>query len=167
MRVVGVDPGLNRTGYGVISIDKGLPTYIGSGIVSGGDNSYSLGQRLKRIYDGVAEVANSYQPEAIALEELYLRRIPVASVVSLAHARGVIVLAAQELGLEVFHYTSSQVKTMVVGPVRATKDQVRKMVQIRLGIELPHGPVDVSDALAVAICHCSMAHTPLSRYGSP
>lgn len=164
MKVFGVDPGLNRTGYGVVSMDRTGPTYLASGIVSGGDSSHSLGRRLKKIYDGISEIASRYQPEAIALEDLYLRRVPVASVVSLAHARGVIVLAAQNMGLDIFHYTSSQVKTTVVGPVRATKDQVRKMVQVRLGIELADGPADVSDALAVAICHCSMAGAPLNRY---
>ncbi|MSQ15786.1 MAG: crossover junction endodeoxyribonuclease RuvC [Dehalococcoidia bacterium] len=165
MRVLGVDPGLNKTGYGAISADNGGFTYLGSGAISGGENSLSLGRRLKRIYQGISEAIHLYQPETIAVEELYLRRIPVASVVSLAHARGVIVLAAEEMGLEVFHYPSSQVKTMVVGPVQATKDQVRKMVQMRLGIELPNGPMDISDALAVALCHCNMAASPLSKYG--
>lgn len=148
MRVLGIDPGSRRTGFGVIEVAGGL-RYLASGVVVAGDGP--LGERLKIIYDGVTEVVGHYGPQVAVLEQVFVARDPRAALV-LGQARGSALCAAANAGLAVTEYTPAAVKQAVVGRGRADKRQVQHMVRWLLGLPGLPQP-DAADALACAICH--------------
>ncbi|QDQ87780.1 crossover junction endodeoxyribonuclease RuvC [Alcaligenaceae bacterium SJ-26] len=153
MRILGVDPGLRRTGFGVIELDRGQVRYIASGaIVVPADQPMS--ERLRTILANLREVVRQYEPDISALEKVFVNTNP-ASTLLLGQARGTAMCALADAGLAVHEYTALQIKKSVVGTGRATKHQVQTMVQHLLRLNgLP--PPDPADALACAICH---AHT--------
>lgn len=153
MRVVGVDPGLNVTGYGVLEQGRTAVLLLEGGVVRSARQGRPIEQRLETIYNGIAAVLDEFRPAALALEDLYTHRMRPATVITIAHARGVVCLAAAQRGVPVSTYTAAQVKHHLTGQGRATKAQVQRMVQLALRLPRLPEPPDVADALAVALYH--------------
>lgn len=154
MRILGVDPGSLVTGYGVIDQTGGHLTLIDQGCVRARRDA-ELPERLEMIFRSLGEVIRAHAPEAVAVETPFSGINP-RSLIQLAQARGVILLAARTAGLEVFEYSPRTVKSAVVGYGGAEKVQVAKMVRLLLpGCAEGRIAADASDALAVAICHAN------------
>ena len=151
-RILGIDPGLNVTGYGVLQLFSGGPKLCEAGVVRGGQGA-PLAERLEAIHQGVAEVITSLEPSSVAVEELYTHYERPRTAILMGHARGVIFLAASQAELPVFGYAATQVKKVVTGNGRAPKTQIQEAVRRELGLECPVEPADVADALAIALCH--------------
>jgi crossover junction endodeoxyribonuclease RuvC len=151
-RVLGIDPGLNITGYGVLEVSNTGPRVCEAGVVRGRTRN-SLTARLVEIHDGVAEVIAALKPSAMALEQLYSHYQRPRTAILMGHARGVICLAAAQAGIPVVHYSSTHVKKILTGNGRASKLQMQSAVQRELRLEKLPEPHDVGDALAIALCH--------------
>ena len=149
--VIGVDPGTQHTGYGVITEQEGQPVALDWGVISPRP-SLALPDKLQTIYIALQACLETYHPETFAVEELFFAK-NVRSAVTLAHARGVALLAAATVGLEVVAYSPLEIKQAVVGYGRADKRQVQAMVQVLLNLRGPKPAEDAADALAVALCH--------------
>jgi crossover junction endodeoxyribonuclease RuvC len=154
MRILGVDPGLRRTGFGVIDVDGPRLRYVASGTVVIA-STLALAQRLKIILDGLRQIIRDTQPTVAALEIVFLNTNP-ASTLLLGQARGAALCALADSSLEVHEYTALQIKKSVVGTGRAAKKQVQAMVQQLLRLNRPP-MTDSADALACAICHAHVA----------
>jgi crossover junction endodeoxyribonuclease RuvC len=159
MIVLGIDPGLANTGYGVVERRGGRLAALDGGVIK---TSAELPdeQRFAIVHERVKEILAQYDCSAMALEELYFGA-NVRSAFAVGHARGVTMLAAGECGIPCFSYTPQRVKSAVCGNGRAPKEQVARMVQTLLGLPSLATPDHASDALAVGICHCNAA--PLNR----
>ena len=155
MRILGVDPGSIITGFGVIDYERGRLALVEQGAI-GTRRGAELAERLHKIHEELLAVIARTRPEAVAVETPFAGH-NIKSLVQLAHARGVILLAAQSARLEIFEYAPRSVKSAVVGYGAAEKEQVAKMVRLLLpGCGAMQLAADAADALAVAICH---AHT--------
>ncbi len=162
MRLLGLDPGLRKTGWGVIEMEGNRLCYVASGVVCS-ENHLSLAMRLAQIYEGVKTVIAMHRPDEAAVEETFVNRNP-ASALKLGQARGVVLLAPARTGLSVSEYPPNLVKKTVVGVGHADKTQVAMMVgRLLLGCQL--GGADAADALAVAICHAHHRATVLQPAG--
>lgn len=150
MRVLGLDPGLRATGWGVIEVADNRFRSIAEGVVRS-DERLSLAERLTQLHAGICAVLREHRPAEAAVEETFVNRNPV-STLKLGQARGVVLLAPAQAGLPVAEYAPSLVKQAVVGTGRAAKGQVAMMVRTLLPGCLVQNP-DAADALAVAICH--------------
>lgn len=150
VRILGIDPGLGITGYGVIEKERGLLRYVASGRVRS-DGAKPLSDRLCAILEGLAEVIASYHPSECAVEKVFVNVNPQSTLL-LGQARGAAICAAVLARLPVAEYTALQVKQAVVGQGHARKEQVQAMVARLLKLAAAPGP-DASDALACAICH--------------
>ena len=150
--VLGIDPGLNITGYGVVDISSSEPQLVEGGVIRS-KRSDSLADRLQSLFVGLKEVTESFSLNVAAMEELYSHYERPKTAIMMGHARCVLCLAAGQAGLTVHSYGATQVKRMLTGNGRAGKAQVQLAVtnQLRLN-EIPEPP-DVADALAVAMCH--------------
>ena len=151
MRILGVDPGSAHTGYGCIDASGGRHRVVARGALSppaGG----AFPEKLRAIHDGLAALLAEHRPETVAVEDLFHAR-NARSALKLGHVRGVVLLAAAEAGLPVAEYAPAEVKRAVVGYGRAEKRQVQQMVSLLLGLDPPPARLDVTDALAVAVCH--------------
>lgn len=151
-RVVGIDPGLNVCGYGVLEAAGRSVRIVEAGVVRS-VRSRSLAERVKQIYDGINDVLGSFQPETLALEELYSHYQRPRTAILMGHARGVICLAAAGHGIPVVHYSATQVKKILTGNGRASKRQVQRAIGYELALAQLPEPPDVADALAIALCH--------------
>jgi crossover junction endodeoxyribonuclease RuvC len=150
MRIIGVDPGSTVTGYGIVEeVNKQL-THVASGRVVS-SSRMDFHHRLKRIYSELEKVIASYEPEVMAVEDLFIAR-NIKSALKLGHARGVAILAGLNADLPIAEYSPLEVKKALVGYGRAHKVQVQEMVRTLLGLGEPPD-ADTADALAVAICH--------------
>ena len=149
MRVLGVDPGSRVTGYGVIDTDGGSVRYVASGSITTPAGPFA--GRLADIYSGVAEVIARYEPDVLAIEEVFFAR-NAQSALKLGQARGVAIAAGVAAELAVHEYAPRAVKLAVVGSGRGTKAQVQYMVRALLSLDA-EPQSDAADALAVAICH--------------
>lgn len=150
IRVLGLDPGLRNTGWGVIEVDGNRMAAVADGTVRS-DERLSLAERLNQLYEGLEEVIAAWNPQEAAVEETFVNKNP-ASTLKLGQARGVVLLAPARAGIPVREYQPSLVKKAVVGTGGAAKQQMGMMVRMLLpgaGIDSP----DAADALAVAICH--------------
>jgi crossover junction endodeoxyribonuclease RuvC len=153
--VLGIDPGVANTGYGVVAHDRGRLVALDGGVIvtRAGEEA---GARLTEIHARVGELMDGYAPDAVAIEDLYFGA-NANSAFAVGQARGVIILAAGQRSIPTRSYTPQQVKAAVCGSGRAAKDQVQRMVQALLSLaELPR-PDHAADALAVAICHANGA----------
>jgi len=150
MRILGIDPGLRVTGFGVIEFSNQRLKYIASGVISTDSLTQSTPERLGILFNGVTEVIKSYQPEYAAVEQVFLNVNP-KSTLSLGQARGASISAIVCQGLEVVEFSALEVKKNVVGHGRAAKSQVQEMIKRLLSLKVAPG-TDASDALAVAIC---------------
>jgi len=158
-RILGIDPGLNITGYGVLEIDDGKLRLCEAGVIRGKTRD-SLTARLADIHRGVTEVIAALQPEVMALEELYSHYERPRTAILMGHARGVICLAATQADIPVVHYSATQVKKILTGSGRAPKSQVQMAIQRELGLPQLPDPPDVADALAIALCHHYLKDKP-------
>ena len=151
MRIFGIDPGSERTGYGCVETDGRCHQLIACGAITAtaGD---PFPQRLARIHRELAILLTSHRPDCVAVESVF-HALNARSALKLGHARGVAILAAVEAGCDVVEYTPAEVKRAVVGYGRAEKHQVQQMIKLLLGLSKAPTPHDASDALAVAICH--------------
>jgi crossover junction endodeoxyribonuclease RuvC len=152
MRVLGIDPGTQVMGYGIVEEERGQLRPVGKGTIA---PRGELPERLECIYDGLQEVIRTYSPDAVVMESPFYAK-NVLSTLKLGQVQGVVVLAANHASLNSCSYTPMEVKAALVGYGRATKAQVREMVKRLLGIDGAL-PLDASDALAVAICHIHTA----------
>jgi crossover junction endodeoxyribonuclease RuvC len=149
LRILGIDPGLRITGFGIIEKNGASIAYIASGCIKSG--GADLPGRLKTILENLREVIGEHRPQQIAIEKVFVNVNP-ASTLALGQARGTAICAAVDAGLPMSEYTALQVKQAVVGLGHARKEQVQEMVK-RL-LRLPgHPSADAADALACAICH--------------
>lgn len=160
-RVLGIDPGLTATGYGVIEVEGRRYRALESGTIKPGRGG-DIGVRLRRIGDGLMDVIGRCGPEAAAFEDIFYHKNPKSALL-LGQARGAAVLAAAAAGLPVFEYSALQVKQAVVGYGRAEKSQVQKMLSSLVVIETPPDSPDAADAVAVAYCHAVHAVTAGNR----
>jgi crossover junction endodeoxyribonuclease RuvC len=149
--VIGVDPGTQHTGYGVVTEQGGQPVALDWGVISPRP-ALSLPDKLQTIYTALQACVDTHHPDILAVEELFFAK-NVRSAVTLAHARGVTLLAAAAAGLAVVAYSPLEIKQAVVGYGRADKHQVQIMVHALLNIPGPMPAEDAADALAVALCH--------------
>jgi crossover junction endodeoxyribonuclease RuvC len=158
-RILGIDPGLNITGYGVLELSAGRLRLCEAGVVRGRGHT-SLAARVAEIYRGVADVIAALGPTAMAIEELYSHYDRPRTAILMGHARGVICLAATLAEIPVFHYPSTQIKRILTGSGRASKAQVQRAIQCELALGQLPDPPDVADALAVALCHHYLKDKP-------
>ena len=156
MRVLGLDPGLRHTGWGVIDVDGNRLSHVADGVATAPVNA-PLGERLVALFRQINQVLDSFRPDEAAVEETFVNRNP-SSTLRLGVARGVALLAPAERGLPVAEYSANFIKKAVVGAGHAEKSQVQLMVR-RLLPGCDGGEPDAADALAVAICHAHHAAT--------
>ena len=150
IRIVGIDPGLRRTGWGVIDTDGVKLGYVACGSVSS-DSNGSLGHRLRQLFDGLTEVLAALSPEEAAIEQTFVNRDGAATL-KLGQARGIAMLVPSLAGLVIAEYAPNAVKKTVVGAGHCDKDQIRAMVKCLLPRAVPDS-ADAADALAIAITH--------------
>lgn len=153
MIILGVDPGIAIVGYSIIECKGHNVKAIDYGCIRTGADML-LPDRLKTVYDKLIEIIKIYNPNELAIEELFFNK-NAKSVMKVGQARGVQILAAINQGLDVYEYTPLQIKQAVTGYGRADKNQVQEMVKMLLNLKEKPKPDDVADALAVAICHSS------------
>jgi len=153
MRVLGIDCGCERTGFGVVDTDGRTHRFVTSGVIRTSSRD-PMSVRLEQIHRGLARALADYHPEAVAVEEVF-HAVNVKTALQLAHVRGIALLAAAQAGLPVGEYSPLEVKTSVVGYGRAEKNQVKMMIASLLGLAEPPASADAADALAVAICHAT------------
>ena len=152
-RIIGIDPGSRRTGYGIVDVEAGKARYVTSGIIRLPEKS--LPERLKIIFDGITQLVGQYHPAEMGIEEVFLSH-NASSALKLGQARGAVLAALGAAGLEVAEYAPRLVKKALVGNGAAEKRQVQAMVERLLPGANPDS-LDASDALAVAITHAGMA----------
>lgn len=161
MRILGVDPGIATVGFGVIDSTNSAQSYVSCGVITTPAHT-PLAERLDRIYCDLNELFDVFKPDAIAIEELFFNT-NITTGISVAHGRGVIVLACHRAGLPVYEYTPLQVKQAVVGYGRAEKRQIIDMVKRLLHLKSPPKPDDAADALAIALCHARSITSKIRR----
>jgi len=155
MRIVGIDCGTEKTGFGIIDTDGRCHSLVSAGVIRT-ETTDLLEQRLRSIAAELRSVIETFSPETMAVEEVF-HAINAKSALKLAHVRGVALLLAAEAGLGVSEYSPLEVKSSVVGYGRAEKRQVQMMVQSLLATDHEFESFDATDALAVAICHATHA----------
>lgn len=152
MRVLGIDPGLNTTGYGVLDFTHRQPRLVEAGVVRG-KRGAALEERVGEIHTGVADVIATLKPNVLAIEELYSHYERPTTAILMGHARGVILLAAAEAGIPVESYRATQIKKTITGNGHAAKWQMQEAIRNELRLAAAPEPPDVADALAIALCH--------------
>ncbi len=157
MRILGVDCGTERTGYGVVDSDGRRHTLVTAGVIRTSTRD-PLAVRLDAIHRGLAAVVSEHGPDRFAVEAVF-HAVNAKSALKLAHVRGVALLSAAQCGLAVGEYSPLEIKGSVTGYGRATKEQVQTMVASLLGLREVISPHDASDALAAAICDATRANT--------
>jgi crossover junction endodeoxyribonuclease RuvC len=151
VRIFGIDPGSVRTGYGCIDSDGTRHRLVACGAITASSRT-SFPERLLKIHAELTTLLTECHPDGVAVESLF-HAINARSALQLGHARGVALLAASQAGVPIAEYTPAEIKRAVVGYGRAEKPQVQQMIKLLLGLDKAPQPLDVSDALAVAICH--------------
>ena len=149
-RLIGLDPGLRKTGWGIIDVEGSRLIHIANGIVKS-DDSNSLAERLRQLFDGLSQVIVDWAPHSAAVEETFVNKNPM-STLKLGQARGISLLVPSLAGIAVAEYSPNHIKKTVVGSGHAGKEQVAAMLKILLPKAVINGE-DAGDALAVAICH--------------
>lgn len=150
-RILGIDPGLRITGYAVLNITRQGPQLCEAGVLRGGDGP--LETRLCTLHVGLLEIVDQFQPQSMAVEQLYAHYKHPRTAIIMGHARGVMLLAASLRNIPTFSYSATQVKKLITGAGRASKEQMQLTVAQEMGLAAPPEPPDVADALAVALCH--------------
>lgn len=154
MVIMGIDPGIALSGYGLIFSEGEKVKVLDFGVIK--TESYlSTAERLKVIYEGYLALIQEYNPEAIAIEELFFNK-NAKTAIAVGQARGVAMLAAASKNIDVYEYTPLEVKQAIVGYGRAKKFQIQEMVRVLLQLREIPKPDDAADALAVALCHANL-----------
>ncbi|HIS52868.1 MAG TPA: crossover junction endodeoxyribonuclease RuvC [Candidatus Onthomonas avicola] len=161
MRILGIDPGVATVGFGIVDATRQKNELVRFGVIST-PAGLPLSRRLVQIYTDLQELISTFHPDEMAVEELFFNT-NLTTGISVAHGRGVILLAAEQLGVPIFEYTPMQVKQAVVGYGKAEKRQVMLMTQRLLGLRQIPRPDDAADALAIAICHARSATSLLNQ----
>lgn len=151
MRIMGIDPGIATIGFGVVDSDRNQQKLIQCGVISTPAHT-SLSSRLAQIYEDMCQLLDLFKPDAVSIEELFFNT-NITTGIAVAHGRGVVLLACQKAGVQIYEYTPLQVKQSVVGYGRAEKAQVMDMVKRICGLPAPPRPDDAADAVALALCH--------------
>jgi len=151
MFVLGIDPGLSRCGYGVVTRNGGSLVAVAGGVISSAP-TVPLPERLRTLSDELRSLVAEFRPGAVVVERVFFQ-VNARTAMATGQAAGVALVAAAEAGCEVAQYTSNEVKQALVGYGGASKDQVQRMVASVLGLSEPPRPADVADALALAACH--------------
>lgn len=149
--VCGIDPGLRVTGYAVLRVEGDRRSILDAGVCRFNDN-LPLAERLCEVDRDIAAVLSEHHPSYVAVEELYAHYKHPRTAILMGHARGVILLAASRLGIEVRSYAATRVKRYLTGSGRATKAQMQRVIRTTLGLRDIPEPADVADALAIALC---------------
>ena len=152
MRVLGVDPGLQVTGYGVLDNKSGKPELVEAGVIRS-TSAYSLEHRLFELYNGIENVIEEFSPDVLSVEELYSHYKHPKTAVIMGHARGAFFIAAGKSGIPVFSYSATRIKKSLTGSGQASKNQIARMICKILHYDEIKGPMDVTDAIAAALCH--------------
>ncbi len=155
LRVLGIDPGLQVTGYAVVEAGSIGPRVCEAGIIRSTENRApaDMAQRLCSLYNGIVEVIGQFHPQVVVVEQLYAHYDHPRTAILMAHARGVIFLAAGQHQLPLVSYNATRIKKTITGHGRASKEQVQFTIQRELGLAKLPEPADVADALAAALCH--------------
>ncbi len=153
MRILGIDPGLAIVGYGIIDSVGNNNKVVDYGAILT-PSTLSLPERLSMIHDELTDIIRTYLPDEVAMEELFFNT-NIKTAIAVGHARGVEVLACNQMNLDVYEYTPLQIKQAVTGYGRADKRQVQEMVKMLLNLKEIPKPDDTADALAIAITHSS------------
>ncbi len=161
MRILGIDPGYAIVGYGIVDYEANRFRVVDYGAVTTQAHT-PFDLRLQTIYNGLSCLIEKYSPDAMSIEKLFFNT-NTTTAIDVAQARGVIVLAAAQGGLDIAEYTPLQVKQSVVGYGRAEKKQVQEMTRLMLNLKAVPKPDDTADALALAICHAHSAGSLLGR----
>jgi crossover junction endodeoxyribonuclease RuvC len=161
-RVLGIDPGLQVTGYGVVEAGPRGPLVVEAGVIRSaeGRKAADMAPRLLAVYNGIVEVVEQFRPEVVAVEQLFAHYEHPRTAILMAHARAVVLLAAAQHGLPVLSYNATRIKKTITGSGRATKDQMQRTIQRELGLTKVPEPPDVADALAAALCHYYIQKLP-------
>lgn len=149
---LGIDPGLNRTGYALLRRTAARPLLLEGGVISS-NRQMSLEERVLEIGTGIQELIEEFQPDAVAIEQIFSMVRSPKSALLLAHARGAILFAIASTQKPLVHYTPRQVKKLLTGAGTASKEQVQMAIQRELGLASVLEPNDVADACAIALCH--------------
>ena len=157
MRIIGIDPGTGILGFGVLDVSPTGLRVVDAGVVTTPAHT-PLDQRLDEIYDSLTGVIAETRPDVMSIEKLFFAR-NVTTAISVAHARGVAMLAGRKARLPIAEYTPLQIKQTLTGYGRADKKQVQEMVRLQLGLKVVPKPDDAADALAAAITHHLMNRT--------
>ena len=160
VKILGIDPGLNTTGYGVILVSQGQFKLIEAGVVRSKAKE-PIERRLHEIHCGVSEVLQQHQPDFMALEQLFSHYSRPKTAILMGHARGVICLAAASSGIPVKSFEPTKVKKVLTGNGHAPKHQMQLAVKLQLNLAEVPEPADVADAMAIAICGFHLSHNPL------
>ena len=151
MKIIGIDPGLIQTGYGIINVSNNQTYLIDYGIIKPPVKD-SLANRLLTIYNDVCEIISNYEPQIFAIEEVFYGK-NVQSAMRLGQARGASMVAAASKGISIYEYSARKVKQSVTGNGNAHKSQIQFMVKAKLHLDHNPEPMDAADALAIALCH--------------
>ena len=161
-RILGIDPGLQVTGYGILETGPRGPFVREAGIIKSaeGRTPADMAARLLSLYNGIVEVMEQFAPGVVAVEQLFAHYDHPRTAILMAHARAVAILAAAQRGLPVMSYNATLIKKTITGSGRASKEQVQRTVQRELGLARLPEPPDVADALAAALCHYYVQKLP-------
>jgi crossover junction endodeoxyribonuclease RuvC len=151
MFVLGIDPGLTRTGYGIVEVSSGTTSAVAAGVIRT-DPSNTTARRLVELQTDIAGVLDEYPIDAAAIEQVFINRNR-GTAIAVARASGVIMATIATRGVAIAEYTPSQMKLTITGSGSAEKEQIAAVVALRLGLGGIAGPADVADALGVALCH--------------
>lgn len=164
MRILGIDPGLGTTGYGII--DDHTLKVIEAGVIRTRPNT-PVQERVTRIFEEIAALVQEHGPEVLVLEKIYSHYKHPTTAILMGHARAMACLVCGRFNIKLVNYPSTRIKKSITGNGHASKTQVQKMVQNLLQLKKPPEPVDVSDALAMAISYCRISMGPVARGQGP
>jgi crossover junction endodeoxyribonuclease RuvC len=151
--VVGFDPGLYLTGYGVLASGGAKPKLVEAGVFRMSKGN-SLAERLAELHASAGELLDEHRPTSVAVEEIFSHYERPKTAILMGHARGVLLQAAASRKIAVAHYLPTRVKKFLTGNGHASKQQIQQAIQLEFDLPAQFGPPDVADAIAIAMCHC-------------
>ncbi len=163
--ILGIDPGLGVTGYAVVEPLRSGVRVVEAGVLRPGQTSRPLAERLDVLHQGIVELIEAFRPTSMALEQVHSHAKFPRTALLMAHARGVIVLAAVQNRVAIHGYAATRIKKTLTGSGRADKEQMQRAIRVELGLDKVPEPHDVADACAVALCHCQMERNRRGAFG--
>ena len=160
--VLGVDPGLNRTGYAILERSARAPVLREGGVIQS-TSGLSLAERILELGRGLREVIDEFKPQVVAIEQVFSTSQFPKTAILMAHARGALLYAAADAGVPIVHYTPTQVKRLLTGSGKASKEQIQHAIRQELKLDKILEPNDVADAFAVALCHYYSSRAVISN----